>query len=52
MPDAQRLMERAVNDGAKIFIIQSADEWSEFIAVNSKAVFKDKFLLEPTGWAG
>ena len=34
IPDAQRLMERAVNDGTKIFIIQSADEWSEFIAVN------------------
>ena len=35
---------QAVNDGTKIFIIQSADEWSEFIAANSKAVFKDKFF--------
>mgnify|MGYP002932343944 FL=1 len=51
MPDAQRLMERAVNDGTKIFIIQSADEWSEFIAANSKAVFKDKFFVG-TNWLG
>ena len=51
MPDAQRLMERAVNDGTKIFIIQSADEWSEFIAANSKVVFKDKFFVG-TNWLG
>lgn len=51
MPDAQRLMERAVNDGTKIFILQSADEWSEFIAANSRAVFKDKFFVG-TNWLG
>ncbi len=41
----------AANDGTKIFIIQSADEWSEFIAANSKAVFKDKFFVG-TNWLG
>lgn len=51
MPDAQRLMERAVNEGTKIFILQSADEWSEFIAAHSKAVFKDKFFVG-TNWLG
>lgn len=51
MPDAKRLMERAVNDGTKIFILQSADEWSELIAAHSKAVFKDKFFVG-TNWLG
>lgn len=51
MPDAQRLMERAVRDGTKIFILQSADEWSEFMAANSKVVFKDKFFVG-TNWLG
>lgn len=51
MPDAQQLMERAVNDGTRIFIVQSADEWSELIAANSKAVFKDKFFVG-TNWLG
>lgn len=51
MPDAKHLMERAINDGTKIFILQSADEWSEFIAAHSKAVFKDKFFVG-TNWLG
>lgn len=51
LPDAQRLMERAVKDGTRIFILQSADEWSEFIAANSKVVFKDKFFVG-TNWLG
>lgn len=51
MPDAKRLMERAVNDGTKIFILQSADEWSELVAAHSKAVFKDKFFVG-TNWLG
>ena len=51
MPDAQRLMERSINDGTKVFILQSADEWSEFIATNSKAVFKEKFFVG-TNWLG
>lgn len=51
MPDAKRLMERAVNDGTKIFILQSADEWSELIAAHSKAVFKEKFFVG-TNWLG
>lgn len=51
MPDAKHLMERAVNDGTKIFILQSADEWSELIAAHSKAVFKDKFFVG-TNWLG
>lgn len=51
MPDAKHLMERAVNDGTKIFILQSADEWSELIAAHSKAVFKEKFFVG-TNWLG
>jgi hypothetical protein len=51
MPNPQKLMERAQKDGTQIFIIQSADEWSEFIAANSKAVFKDKFFVG-TNWLG
>ena len=51
MPDPQLLMERAQKDGTQIFIIQSADEWSEFIAANSKATFKDKFFVG-TNWLG
>lgn len=51
MPDAKRLMERAVNDGTKIFILQSADEWSELVAAHSKAAFKDRFFVG-TNWLG
>lgn len=51
MPDAKRLMERAAKDGTKIFILQSADEWSELVAAHSKAVFKDKFFVG-TNWLG
>lgn len=51
MPDAKRLMERAVKDGTKIFILQSADEWTELVAAHSKAVFKDKFFVG-TNWLG
>lgn len=51
MPDAKRLMERVVKDGTKIFILQSADEWTELVAAHSKAVFKDKFFVG-TNWLG
>lgn len=51
MPDAQRLMERALQDGTRVFILQSADEWSEFIATNSKVEFRDKFFVG-TNWLG
>ena len=44
-------MERAQKDGTKIYIIQSADEWSEYIAANSQATFKDKFFVG-TNWLG
>lgn len=51
MLDVQCLMECVVNDGIKIFIIQSVDEWLEFIVVNSKVVFKDKFFVG-INWLG
>ncbi|MBE6280540.1 MAG: glycoside hydrolase family 2 [Bacteroides sp.] len=51
MPCPQKLMERAQKDGTKIFIIQSADEWSEYIASNSNATFQDKFFVG-TNWLG
>ncbi len=51
LPDAQQLMRRAIDDGTKIIIVQSAEEWAEFIAANSAAVFKDKFFVG-TNWLG
>lgn len=51
MPCPQKLMERAQKDGTKIFIIQSADEWSEYISANSHATFQDKFFVG-TNWLG
>lgn len=51
MPDPQRLMERALQDGTQIYILQNVEEWSEFIAGNSEAVFKDKFYVG-TNWLG
>ena len=51
LPNPQQLMERAANDGTRIFILQSANEWSEFIAANSGAVFKENFFVG-TNWLG
>lgn len=51
MPDAQALMERVKKDGTHLFILENADEWSEFISTNSNAVFRDKFFVG-TNWLG
>lgn len=51
MPNPQQLMERAKNDGTNVYILENADQWAEFIAPNSKAVFKDKFYVG-TNWLG
>ena len=44
-------MERAKEDGTYVFIIENADEWSEFIAANSATTFTDKFFVG-TNWLG
>lgn len=51
MPNPQLLLERAQRDGTKIFILQSVDEWAEFIQANSQARFHDKFYVG-TNWLG
>ena len=51
MPDPQKLMERAANDGTRIFILQGADDWAEYIAANSRARFDGTFYVG-TNWLG
>ena len=51
MPNPQALMERAIKDGTRIYILQSADDWSEFIAANSDARFNEEFYVG-TNWLG
>lgn len=51
LPNPQRLLERAQNDGTRIFILENTEEWTEHIARNSRAVFKDKFFVG-TNWLG
>ncbi len=51
LPDAHRLMQRAVNDGTKVFILQHAEEWAEILAAHSRAVFHDSFFVG-ANWLG
>ncbi|MCR5277765.1 MAG: glycoside hydrolase family 2 [Bacteroidales bacterium] len=51
MPDPQKLMERAAQDGTRVFILQGAEDWAEYIAANSRAQFKGNFYVG-TNWLG
>jgi hypothetical protein len=51
LPDPQKLMERAKNDGTNIFILENTEEWTEFIEANSKAKVHETFYVG-TNWLG
>lgn len=51
MPDPAGLMRRAAQDGTKVFILQGAEEWSEFIQAASAARFQESFYVG-TNWLG
>ena len=51
LPDPQKLMERARQDGTAVYIIENTDDWAEVIQRNSDAVFRDKFYVG-TNWLG
>lgn len=51
MPDPQKLMDRAANDGTRVIILQGAEHWAEFVEANSKAKFGEPFFVG-TNWLG
>ena len=51
LPDPQLLMDKVKKDGTKVFILESINEWAEFISNNSSVLFKDKFYVG-RNWLG